>query len=182
MKQNNILQDIYIYLESKGLWSRSVQKVIFLLELKYFQEHKEYLTKANFKSYKYGPYSKSIHAISANESIESYSESSSLSQEIIKFLDEILNEFKVNTFSHTEQEKEFSKLIKYIHSLFIYNVTPFNHKYKLELFDNKDLFLEVDRETELNGKILEQDKDKYKKIDKIEVAENIKKQLFSAFD
>jgi hypothetical protein len=173
MNNDKLLQNICTYLESKGLWERSIQKVLFLLELRYFHKNNKHITNAIFKSYDYGPYSSDITKIAERK----YEAITKIPKNILNMLNDIFNEYKLDIQS--KQEKEFDKILKYIHSLFIYNVTPFNHKYKLEVFNKDDLLLTIETKTELNGSILKKEKEEYKKIQQIEVPKSIEKILFS---
>lgn len=175
MNDDKLLKNLCVYLESKGLWERSIQKVLFLLELRYFYKNNKYATTASFKSYDYGPYSPNITKIAERE----YESITKIPASILSILDDIFNEYKLDIKS--KQKKEFDKILKYIHSLFIYNVTPFNHKYKLEVFNKDDLLLTVETKTELNGSILKKEKKEYKKIQQTKVSESIEKILFSGF-
>lgn len=141
------------YLSNDTLMARLYQKILFLLELKYYQKHSRLFIGLNFKSYKYGPFSIDIAKALEEPTINKYS------NEVKEKIDEILKEYKLNDFNPKTMGKAFNKMIDYIHSLVFYNLTPFNHDFNFDNYNFDDLFETIN--SNLNGEKLENEKNKF---------------------
>lgn len=153
------LNQVVAYLSEKSdkrLWARLYQKIIFLLELEFYKKHQRALHRSNFKSYFFGPFSIDIaQALENSNKIE-------IPKYVKNKVDEILKQYDLKEFDNKHQEKAFKKIIDYIHSLYIYQITPFESDFDFSFYDFKDLFSVVD--SELDGISLEQEKYENAKI------------------
>ncbi|HEB9338044.1 TPA: DUF4065 domain-containing protein [Campylobacter coli] len=137
-----------------ALMVRLYQKILFLLELKYYQQHSKLFIGINFKSYKFGPFSNDIA-----EALEDPRTNLECSKEVKEKIDEILKEYKLNKFDKRTMGKSFNKMINYIHSLVFYNLTPFNCYFNFDNYSFDDLFERID--SKLDGKKLEKERYKF---------------------
>lgn len=153
------LNQVVAYLKKKSderLWARLYQKIIFLLELESYKKYQQLSIGVKFKSYFYGPFSEDIaQALENSDEIE-------IPQSVKAEIDEILKQYNLNKFDNKHQESAFKKIIDYIHSLYIYQITPFKSEFDFSLYDFEDLFSVVD--SKLDGECLEQEKYKNIKI------------------
>ncbi|TLD85844.1 type II toxin-antitoxin system antitoxin SocA domain-containing protein [Helicobacter sp. MIT 05-5294] len=154
------LNQVVAYLNEKSnnkLWARLYQKIIFLLELEHFKKYQKLSIGITFQSYLYGPFSKSIaQALENPNKID-------IPKYVKDEVDDILVQYGLSKFDNKSQEKFFEKIINYIHSLKIYNMTPFEADFDFSLYNFEDLFKTMD--SNLDGLTLQQEKYKNTKIE-----------------
>ncbi|AHK73210.1 DUF4065 domain-containing protein [Campylobacter coli] len=137
-----------------ALMARLYQKILFLLELKYYQQHSRPFIGINFKSYKFGPFS-----LDVAKALDDPKPNSECSNEVKEKIDEILKEYNLNRFDQKTMGKSFKKMIDYIHSLVFYNLTPFDCDFNFDNYSFEDLFERIN--SKLDGKKLEDEKYKF---------------------
>ena len=136
------------------LMARLYQKILFLLELKYYKEHSKTFIGIDFKSYKFGPFSVDIA-----KALEDPKLNLEYSSEVKEKIDKILKEYNLNKFDQKTMGKAFNKMINYIHSLVFYNLTPYNHNLNFDDYAFDDLFEMIN--SKLDGKKLENERYKF---------------------
>ena len=147
------LEQAVSYLREKsndGLMARLYQKILFLLELKYYQKHSQYFIGIHFTSYKYGPFSKGV--AEALESTEKIPCPKNVQEEI----DAILHEYSLEQFDKETMHEAYQKMIDYIHSLVFYNITPFRASLDFNQYAEEDLLNTI--QSKLDGQELESEK------------------------
>ena len=153
------LDETLSYLKYKSddkLMVRLYQKILFLIELNYYKKHSKLFIGLDFVSYKFGPFSLEIAQALENPARTNYS------KEVKEKVDEVLNEYKLHSFDIKTMKKAYQKMIDYIHSLLIYNMTPFNHSLNFNHYQFEDLFQTI--HSNLNGEELEQEKSYFAQI------------------
>ncbi|MBX7491265.1 type II toxin-antitoxin system antitoxin SocA domain-containing protein [Helicobacter turcicus] len=149
------------YLRHKSnnkLWARLYQKIIFLMELEFYKRHQQLSIGVNFQSYKYGPFSVEIAQMLDNPNIIE------APQNVKQEINEILRKYELTKFDKKSLEKSYNKMIHYIHSLKIYNMTPFGANFNFNSYSFEDIFKTID--SKLDGTKLEQEKYKNMQIEK----------------
>lgn len=138
------------------LISRLYQKILFLVELNYYKKYSRLFIGIDFISYKFGPFSIEIAKALENPSKTPYS------KEVKEKIDEILIEYKLDNFDIKTMSKAYHKMINYIHSLLIYNMTPYEYPLNFDNYQFEDLFETI--KSDLNGKKLEEEKSEFTQI------------------
>ena len=79
-----------------------------------------------------------------------------ISLEVQNAVEEVLQEFDLQEFSYENMQSAYSKMSKYISSLYIYNITPFEFALDFEKYNFEDLF-ETIAYSNLDGEQLERE-------------------------
>lgn len=149
------LNEVIAYLRqtSKGCLAANLyQKIVFLIELNYFRANQNLFIGLIFHSLKYGPFN-----IDLAQALDAPNEKMQISLEVQNAIEEVLQEFGLESFSYEEMNEAYSKMSKYISSLYIYNITPFEFALDFNKYNFEDLF-ETIAYSNLDGEQLEREK------------------------
>ena len=148
------LNELIYYLKqiSKGQLALNLyQKIVFLIELNHYRAHQKLFIGLSFESLRYGPFS-----IELAKAMDAPDEKIYVSIQVQEAVEELLQEFELYDFSYESMQKAYFKMSKYISSLYIYNITPYEFTFDFDKYNFEDLFETV--AYNLSGEILEQEK------------------------